>query len=186
MSLAPRRLAAAMIGAVLTAVAARAPGVAAQDPDIAAAVWDSAGFVITFPRSVSPDSITREMQVSDNFSGYEWRVVLIGDRGEALVTAFVIPPDESLALHRYRTIADAWRWGDLRRCERNDAVLACSRPARGFVRDARGRVEIAIRDATWLRFALQSRAPRILLVVKRDRQELWSTEFDLALPGATS
>ncbi len=55
-------------------------------------------------------------------------------------------------------------------------------PARGFVRDAAGHIEIGIRDANWLRFALASRRPRILLVVKRDRQEVWSDEFPLVLP----
>ena len=152
----------------------------------ATAVWDSAGFVVRFPRSMSPDSVTLAMTVSDNFSGYEWRVALIGDGDQALVTAFVIPPDDTLALGRYRTISEAWRAGLLRRCERDATVLACLRPARGFVRDAGGRLEIGIRDATWLRFALRSRAPRLLLVVKRDRQEIWSDEFPLVLPDTTS
>lgn len=158
----------------------------AMHGDTAMAVWDSAGFVVRFPRSVSPDSVTRDMPVSDNFSGYEWRVALIGDAGNALLTAFVIPPDDTLHLHRYHTIADAWRAGDLRRCERDNEVIACSRPARGFMRDAAGRIEIGIRDAAWLRFALQSQRPRLLLVVKRDRQEVWSAEFELELPGTSS
>ena len=127
-----------IVAAIGIAVGAASPDVvrraAAQQvagfADTATAVWDSAGFVVRFPRSVSPDSISIDMTVSDNFSGYEWRVALIGDRGEALLTAFVIPPDDALALRRYRTVAEAWHAGDLRRCERHADVLACSRPAR--------------------------------------------------------
>lgn len=154
--------------------------------DAASAAWDSAGFVVRFPRSVSPDSVTVEMTVGDNFSGYEWRVALIGDGDETLLTAFVIAPDDTLALHRYRSIAEAWQAGALRRCEREASVLACARPARGFVRDAGGRLEIGIRDANWLRFALRARAPRLLLMVKRDRQELWSEELPLTLPDSAT
>lgn len=150
--------------------------------DTAAAIRDSAGFVVRFPRAMSPDSVTIDMLVCDNFSGYEWRVALIGDSGDALLTAFVIPPDDTLGLRRYHTIAEAFRAGDLRRCRRSASVLECSVPARGFVRDAGGQIEIGIRDANWLRFALASRRPRILVVVKRDRQEVWSDEFPLVLP----
>ncbi len=165
---------------VVGSAAAQAPQ--GRGPDSATATWDSAGFVIRFPRAMSPDSITLDMLVGDNFSGYEWRVALVGDSGDALLTAFVIPPDDTLGLRRYRTIAEAFRAGDLRRCRRSASVLECSVPARGFVRDAAGHIEIGIRDASWLRFALASRRPRILVVVKRDRQEVWSDEFPLVLP----
>ena len=65
------------------------------------------GIVVRFPRSMSPDSITREMPVMDLFSGYEWRVALI-NRDQALVTALVVAPNDSLRLHRYATIKDAY------------------------------------------------------------------------------
>lgn len=177
---------AAMVGvALIGAWVVRSAEAQVPEPrraDTATATWDSAGFVVRFPRAMSPDSITLEMMVGDNFSGYEWRVALVGDGGNALLTAFVIPPDDTLRLRRYPTIADAFRAGDLRRCRRSASVLECSVPARGFVRDAEGHIEIGIRDASWLRFAFASRRPRILVVVKRDRQEVWSDEFPLVLP----
>lgn len=174
------------ITGTLAVASATAQSPEARTRDSATATWDSAGFVVRFPRAVSPDSITLDMLVGDNFSGYEWRVALVGDSGDALLTAFVIPPDDTLGLRRYRTIADAFRAGDLRRCRRSASVLECSIPARGFVRDAGGHIEIGIRDASWLRFALASRRPRILVVVKRDRQEVWSDEFPLILPDRGS
>ncbi|MGH7592661.1 MAG: hypothetical protein ACRELE_02250, partial [Gemmatimonadales bacterium] len=57
----------------------------AQSPDsVATASLSDSGIVVRFPRFVSPDLITREMTVGDLFSGYEWRVVLLG-REQSLV-----------------------------------------------------------------------------------------------------
>lgn len=56
-----------------------AGGALAQSPDsIATATLSDSGIVVRFPRFVSPDLITRDMMVADLFSGYEWRVVLLG------------------------------------------------------------------------------------------------------------
>ena len=132
-----------------------------------------------FPRFVSPDSITREMPVMDLFSGYEWRIVLLGPN-EALLTALVIPPNDNLLLHRYATIAEAYMAGDLRQCRRDDLVLACDRIARGFVRDVDGRIEVGILDSRWILMALQSSSPIVRLVVKRNREVLWAADIPLA------
>lgn len=152
-------------------------GVPAQATTATATLGDS-GIVVRFPRSVSPDSITREMLVGDLFSGYEWRIILLGDR-QVLLTAFVVPPDDTLAVHRYATIGAAYLAGDLRSCQRDHQVLVCDRLARGLVRDVGGRLEIVIVDSRWLSLALQAATPRLRLIVKRNREELWSEEVPL-------
>lgn len=166
-----------LAGAMAIAVASHA---AAQSTDTTAtATLSDSGIVVRFPRSMSPDSITREMPVMDLFSGYEWRVALInGDR--ALVTALVVAPNDSLRIHRYTTIKDTYMAGDLRQCQRNDLVLECNHLARGLVRDVNGRVEIAIIDNNWLLMAMQSTNPVVRLIVKRDREILWSVDLPLA------
>jgi hypothetical protein len=146
---------------------------------IATATLSDSGIVVRFPRAMSPDSITREMPVMDLFSGYEWRVVLVS-QDRALVTALVVAPNDSLRLHRYPTIKDAYMAGDLRQCQRNDLVLECNRLARGLVRDVNGRVEIAIIDNNWLLMAVQAAHPVVRLIVKRDRELLWSADLPLA------
>jgi hypothetical protein len=158
---------------------ATAVGAGAQAPDsIATATLSDSGIVVRFPRFVSPDSITREMPVSDLFSGYEWRVVLLG-RDQALLTALVIPPNDSLVIHRYATIKAAYLAGDLRSCQRGDLVLECDRRARGLVRDVDGRLEIGIADSRWITLALQSSNPVVRLIVKRARQVLWTADIPL-------
>ena len=171
------RLAAAAIAA-MTAGPARGT---AQVPDsVATATLSDSGIVVQFPRFVSPDSITREMPVGDLFSGYEWRVVLLG-REQALLAALVIPPNDSLVIHHYATIAGAYMAGDLRSCQRSDMVLECDRPARGLVRDVDGRLEIGIVDSRWLTMAMQSTRPMVRLVVKRARQLLWFADVPLVI-----
>jgi hypothetical protein len=128
---------------------------------------------------MSPDLITQEAVVGDLFSGYEWRVVLLGP-DHALLSALVIPPDETLAIHRYRSIAEAYLAGDLRTCERGDnVVLHCDRPARGLVRDVGGRLEIGLADSRWIAMALLSTKPMVRLVVKRNRIVLWMADLPL-------
>jgi len=167
-----------VVAAALLAV--RVAPAYAQDPANATATLSDSGIVVRFPRFVSPDSITRDMAVQDMFSGYEWRVVLIGPR-EAYVTALVIPPNDSLVLHRYPTIATAYMAGDLRQCHRADLVLECDRLARGLVRDVDGRIEVGVADSRWLLMALQSPDPVIRLVVKRNRETLWSADIPLVM-----
>lgn len=164
------------VQAMLVAVVA-AP-VRAQSADTATATLSDSGIVVRFPRSMSPDSITEEMPVTDLFSGYEWRVALV-TRSRVLVVALVVPPNDTLRLHRYATIKEVYMAGDLRSCQRNDLVLECNRLARGLVRDVNGRVEIAVNDPSWLLLALQSSEPVVRLVVKRDRQVLWSADLPL-------
>ena len=165
-----------MSGAVAVAIATNA---AAQTADSSTATLSDSGIVVRFPRAMSPDSITREMPVMDLFSGYEWRVALI-NRDRALVTALVVAPNDSLRLHRYTTIRATYMAGDLRSCLRNDLVLECNRLARGLVRDVDGRIEIAIVDNNWLLMAMQSSNAIVRLVVKRDREILWSADMPLA------
>lgn len=154
-------------------------GAAAQSPDsLATATLSDSGIVVRFPRFVSPDSITREMPVEDLFSGYEWRVVLLGG-DQVLVSALVIPPNDSLVIHRYTSIKAAYMAGDLRSCRRSDLVLECDRPARGLVRDVNGRLEIGIIDSRWLILAMQTANPVVRLVVKRARQVLWFADVPL-------
>ncbi len=140
--------------------------------------WSDSGIVARFPRSMSPDSISREMRVGDQFSGYEWRVIFM-DGNRALLSAFVVAPDDSLMLHRIPTIEEAYRVGDLRQCSRDQAVLACDRPARGLVRDVDGQVEVGIMDSRWISAALGAREPKMRLIVRRNREELWTGEFPL-------
>jgi len=141
----------------------------------ATAVLSDSGLVVVFPRSMSPDSISRDMTVSDLFSGYEWRVIFLR-RNASLLAAFVIPPDDTLAIHRYHTIDQAFNAGSLRTCQRNLQVLECDRLARGLVRDADGRVEIAILDPSWLGLAFNIGTPMVRLVVKRAQQVLWAED----------
>lgn len=162
-------------------LATLATGLRAQAP-AASATWDSTGITVVFPREFSPDRITIDTVVGDAFSGYEWRVILVGDR-DVYVSALVIPPDAALTLRRVLTIEEAYRLGDLRRCARADLTLACSRPARGWVRDADGRVEIGIADFRWLSLAARSPNPTLRLVVRRARQELWSADVPLVYSG---
>jgi hypothetical protein len=158
-----------------------ATGAAVPPSDTAAtATLSDSGIVVRFPRSMSPDSITREMPVQDLFSGYEWRVALVnGER--AVVSALVVAPNDSLVIHRYATIRAVYMAGDLRSCHRtNDIVLECDRLTRGLVRDVDGRVEIAVVDNNWLVMAMQSPHPVVRLVVKRNRETLWSADVPLA------
>lgn len=153
-------------------------GTAQSADSVATATLSDSGIVVRFPRVMSPDSITREMTVMDLFSGYEWRVALLnGDR--AVVIALVVAPNDSLRLHRVATIKDAYMKGDLRSCQRRDLVLACNRLARGLVRDVGGRLEIAIGDANWLLMATQATNPIVRLIVKRDREILWTADVPL-------
>lgn len=165
---------------VMTGLLAAGSAARAQSPDTTAtATLSDSGIVVVFPRAMSPDSITREAIVGDLFSGYEWRVVLLG-RDHALLSALVIPPDETLAIHRYRSIAEAYLAGDLRTCERGDnVVLHCDRPARGLVRDVGGRLEIGLADSRWISMALLSTKPMVRLVVKRNRIVLWMADLPL-------
>jgi hypothetical protein len=165
------------IAVLLFTSSALAADVRRMDSQATATLSDS-GIVVRFPRAVSPDSITRDMAVQDMFSGYEWRVVLLGP-SEAYVTALVIPPNDSLVLHRYPTIAAAYMAGDLRQCHRTDLVLECDRLARGLVRDVAGRIEVGIVDSRWLLMALQAPNPVIRLVVKRNRETLWAADVPL-------
>jgi hypothetical protein len=119
------------------------------------------------------------MRVGDRFSGYEWRVIFVdGDR--ALLSALVVAPDDSLELHRIPTIAAVYQVGDLRQCSRDREVLACDRPARGLVRDVDGQIEIGIVDSRWLTAVVSARDPKVRLMVKRNREELWSGEYPIS------
>ncbi|MGH7582884.1 MAG: hypothetical protein ACREL5_06655 [Gemmatimonadales bacterium] len=148
--------------------------------DTATATLSDSGIVVRFPRSMSPDSITRDMPVMDLFSGYEWRVALLG-RDQALLAALVVPPDDSLVLHRYTAIKAVYMAGDLRQCQRDGMVLACGRAARGLVRDVDGRIEIDIVDSRWLVMALETARPVVRLVVKRNRVVLWTRDLPLIM-----
>lgn len=165
---------------------ARAAPAAAQADTGVKAVLNDSGIVVRFPRAMSPDSITREMMVGDLFSGYEWRIVLMGP-GQALLTALVLAPNDSLVLHHYSSIRDLYMAGDLRQCRRNDEVLECDRLARGLVRDAHGCIEVAIADSRWITMALAESDPVIRLVVKRNRQIVWRDDVPLVVnfPGTS-
>jgi hypothetical protein len=153
--------------------------VAQGNDSVASATLSDSGVVVRFPRFMSPDSITREMPVADLFSGYEWRVALLG-HDAALLTALVVPPNDSLLIHRFGSIKEVYMAGDLRSCQRtNDLVISCSRLARGLVRDVDGSIEIAIIDSRWLLMAMQLDHPAVRLVVKRARQILWSADVPL-------
>ncbi len=165
--------------AMAIVVAGRA---AAQRGDSATATLSDSGIVVRFPRSMSPDSITRDMPVLDLFSGYEWRVVLVSGEN-ALVSALVLAPNDSLLVHRFTSIAAIYMAGDLRSCHRNLIVIECDRLARGLVRDVDGRVEIALIDNNWLVMAMRSPNPVVRLVVKRNRDILWTQDIALAKPA---
>lgn len=177
------------VGLALTLAAGAAGQSVARGPadsggSGASAVWNGDGITVRFPRAYSPDSVTVEGRVGDAFSGYEWRVILVGDT-RAFLAAFVITPTDSLTIHRYRTIAEAFRAGNLRRCSRNDQVLVCARPARGLVRDADGRLEIGIGDREWINAALAASQPKVRLIVKRAQETLWSEEIPISYDGGT-
>ena len=155
-----------------------APVTRAVDTAVATATLSDSGIVVRFPRSMSPDSITREMPVLDLFSGYEWRVVLVSGEN-ALVSALVLAPNDSLVVHRFTSIAAIYMAGDLRSCHRNLIVIECDRLARGLVRDVDGRVEIALIDNNWLVMAMRSPNPVVRLVVKRNRDILWTQDIAL-------
>ncbi len=176
-----RRRCGALIAAAVVASGVPAALHAQRAPDsVATATLNDSGLMVRFPRAMSPDSITREMPVGDLFSGYEWRVVLlVGD--QALLTALVLEPNDSLLLHRYTSIDALYMAGDLRQCWRDDQVLECDRLARGLVRDAGGSIEVGISDSRWITLALQAARPMVRLVVKRDRVILWSVDIPLAI-----
>jgi len=161
--------------AMAIAIAGRAT---AQRGDSATATLSDSGIVVRFPRSMSPDSITREMPVLDLFSGYEWRVVLVSGEN-ALVSALVLAPNDSLVVHRFTSIAAIYMAGDLRSCHRNLIVIECDRLASGLVRDVDGRVEIVLIDNNWLVMAMRSPDPIVRLVVKRNRDILWTQDIAL-------
>lgn len=166
------------VGAALLLCLAASRG-EAQGPALSAsASWDSTGIWVRFPRELSPDRISVDSLVADAFSGYEWRVILVGD-AQVYVNAFVVPPTRDLVIMKLGSIADAYRVGDLRRCEKEEITLACGRTARGWVRDADGRVEIGIVDFRWLSLAARSAHPTLRLVVKKAKQELWSEDVPL-------
>jgi hypothetical protein len=165
---------------LLLAAVARLPAQRALPAvDSGSATISDSGVTVRFPRTMSPDSITREMPVQDLFSGYEWRVALVGGT-QTLLAALVLPPNDSLLMHRFRTIRELYMAGDLRQCRRGDLVLECERPARGLVRDAGGAVEIGIVDPRWIIEAIASTHPVIRLVVKRNREVLWTRDIALA------
>jgi hypothetical protein len=169
------------LAAFALAIAMPAAAAAQATDTTATATLSDSGIVVRFPRTMSPDSITREMPVTDLFSGYEWRVALV-NKDRALLVALVVAPNDTLRMHRYTTIKDTYMAGDLRSCQRqNDLVLECDHLARGLVRDVAGRVEIAIVDRNWLLMALQSSEPMVRLVVKRNRETLWSADIPLTI-----
>ncbi len=145
--------------------------------DSAEASWNTRGLTIRFPRSVSPDSITYDTRVADAFSGFEWRVILITDQRPQMAV-LVITPSDSLTLPRVPTIAEAYRIGDLRSCDRTtgNLVLRCNRLAQGLVRDVDGRLEIAIVDTRWLQALMTSRTARVHLLVKVAKETVWEEE----------
>lgn len=157
-----------------------APVVAQAGDSLATATLSDSGLTVRFPRFMSPDSITREMPVSDLFSGYEWRVILLGPDA-SLLSALVVAPNDSLVLHRYTSIKAVYDAGDLRQCHRSDLVLECDRLARGLVRDVGGRLEVGILDSRWLLMALQQEKPVVRLAVKRNRDILWTADIPLAV-----
>jgi hypothetical protein len=169
------------LGAFALAIVIPGAAAAQATDTTATATLSDSGIVVRFPRTMSPDSITREMPVTDLFSGYEWRVALV-DKERALLVALVVAPNDTLRMHRYTTIKDTYMAGDLRSCQRhNDLVLECDHLARGLVRDVAGRVEIAIVDRSWLLMALQSSEPVVRLVVKRNREILWAADIPLTI-----
>jgi|CXWL01.1.fsa_nt_gi hypothetical protein len=176
-----------LLGTMPHGSAAQSAVTAAPKPpvDSAEATWNTRGLTIRFPRSVSPDSITYDTRVADAFSGFEWRVILITDQ-RPYMAALVITPSDSLTLTRVPTIAEAYRVGDLRSCDRTtgNLVLRCSRLAQGLVRDVEGRLEIAIVDTRWLQALMTSRTARVHLVVKVAKETVWEEERAVAWSGA--
>ncbi len=151
---------------------------ATHPADSALATWNTKGLTIRFPRSVSPDSITYDTRVGDAFSGFEWRVILITDQRPYLA-ALVIAPSDSLTLQHVSTIAEAYRIGDLRSCDRTtgNLVLRCNRLAQGLVRDVNGQLEIVIVDSRWLQAMVTSRTARVHLLVKVAKETVWEEEL---------
>lgn len=170
-------LAALIVSCVALPIAAQGSDSITVRLDSATVSWDARGITVRFPRFLSPDSITSETRVGDAFSGYEWRVILVGDQ-RAYLAALVIPPTDSLTIHRVATIDDAYRLGDLRSCDRttSNLVLRCNRLAQGLVRDVAGRLEIGIVDGRWLQTALTAREPKVRLLVKVARETIWEEE----------
>lgn len=168
----------------LTAIASPAAAQSPEPPptrlDSARVSWDARGITVRFPRFLSPDSITSETRVGDAFSGYEWRVILVGDQ-RAWLAALVIPPTDSLTIHKVATIDEAYRLGDLRSCDRttSNLVLRCNRLAQGLVRDVAGQLEIGIVDGRWLQTALTAREPKVRLVVKVAKETIWEEEHPI-------
>ncbi len=178
----------ALLGLILTAsplvARAQAPVPAAEVPEGAQVTWDSGGITIRFPRFLSPDSITFESRVGDRFSGFEWRIILVSDR-RAYLAALVIPPTDSLTIHHVESIAEAYRLGDLRSCDRTTAnmVLRCNRLAQGLVRDVEGQLEIVIVDPRWIEALRTSRAPTLRLLVKIAQETVWEEEVGVRWGG---
>lgn len=170
---------------VSSAQAAPVAAPATPATDTAIATWNTQGLTIRFPRSVSPDSITYDTRVADAFSGFEWRVILITDQ-RPYMAALVITPSDSLTLAHVPTIAEAYRVGDLRSCDRTtgNLVLRCNRLAQGLVRDVDGRLEIAIVDTRWLQALMSSRSARVHLVVKVAKETVWEEERVVRWSGA--
>jgi hypothetical protein len=162
------------------AVTAQHSDAAAVRLDSATVSWDARGITVRFPRFLSPDSITSETRVGDAFSGYEWRVILVGEP-RAYLAALVIPPTDSLTIHKVSTIDEAYRLGDLRSCDRttSNLVLRCNRLAQGLVRDVEGRLEIGIVDGRWLQTALTAREPKVRLIVKVAKETIWEEEHPI-------
>jgi hypothetical protein len=157
---------------------------AGPSPLSAQVTWNAKGLSVLFPRHLSPDSITYESRVGDRFSGFEWRIILVSDR-RAYLSALVIPPSDSLTIHRVESIAEAYRVGDLRSCDRTTAnlVLRCNRLAQGLVRDVGGRLEITIVDTRWMDAILTSRAPKLRLLVKVAQETVWEEEVEVRWGG---
>ncbi|MBL0178455.1 MAG: hypothetical protein IPP98_04920 [Gemmatimonadetes bacterium] len=94
------------------------------------------------------------------------------------MAALVITPSDSLTLQHVPTIAEAYRVGDLRSCDRTtgNLVLRCNRLAQGLVRDVEGQLEIAIVDTRWLQALMASRTARVHLLVKVAKETVWEEE----------
>ena len=102
------------------------------------------------------------------------------------MAALVITPSDSLTLQHVPTIAEAYRVGDLRSCDRTtgNLVLRCNRLAQGLVRDVDGRLEIAIVDTRWLQALMTSRTVRVHLLVKVAKETVWEEERVVTWSGA--
>ena len=166
--------------AVLCGVTLAAP-TPAQQPDLATVAWNKQGIVARFPAAWSPVQISRDTTVTDQFSGYEWRLVL--ERGAtSWLVAFVIPPDpKALTLRHFRSNEDAVRAGGsrIRRCEPDLLTIRCGRPARGVVRLVDDRLELLVTEARWY-LAADSGGASLHLAVRRAGEELWSSTHVLS------